>query len=171
MRKPLIVPETKPLMQMLEEFRLRHLHMALVVDEFGTVTGLLTVEDVLEQIVGEIEDEFDAKLPKPHAEANQVDLDGATSILDLASIYGIELPANAGFETIAGYMLFKLGHIPKTGEAVEFAERRFIVTAMDRNRIALVRIEKVAAPEPAQNKPGGNPAGGSQEGVPQLAGH
>ncbi len=64
MRKPLIVPETKPLMQMLEEFRQQHSHMAMVVDEFGTVTGLLTVEDVLEQIVGEIEDEFDEKLPK-----------------------------------------------------------------------------------------------------------
>ena len=65
----MIVPETKPLMQMLEEFRQRHLHMALVVDEFGTVTGLLTVEDVLEQIVGEIEDEFDERLAKPPAEA------------------------------------------------------------------------------------------------------
>ena len=80
MRKPLIVPETKPLIQMLEEFRLRHAHMALVVDEFGTVTGLLTVEDVLEQIVGEIEDEFDERLPKPRAEADQLELDGATSI-------------------------------------------------------------------------------------------
>src|SRR6202008_1215009 len=78
MRKPLIVPEPKPLMQMLEEFRQRHLHMGLVVDEFGTVTGLLTVEDVLEQIVGEIEDEFDEKLPPPHAEATSAELDGAT---------------------------------------------------------------------------------------------
>src|SRR6202167_6049901 len=143
MRKPLIVPETKPLMQMLEEFRQRHSHMALVVDEFGTVTGLLTVEDVLEQIVGEIEDEFDEKLPKPQAEADRVDLDGATSILDLASLYGIELPANAGFETIAGYMLFKLGHIPQTGESVEFEGRRFTVASMERNRIATVRIEKL----------------------------
>jgi putative hemolysin len=151
MRKPLIVPETKPLMQMLEEFRLKHSHMALVVDEFGTVTGLLTVEDVLEQIVGEIEDEFDEKLPQPHAEADVADLDGATSILDLASIYGIELPANAGFETIAGYMLFKLGHIPKAGESVEFEGRRFTVTAMDRNRIATVRTEKPAAPATSEN--------------------
>jgi CBS domain containing-hemolysin-like protein len=142
MRKPLIVPETKPLMQMLEEFRQKHSHMAMVVDEFGTVTGLLTVEDVLEQIVGEIEDEFDEKLPKP-AQAGPVSLDGATSILDLASNYSIELPANAGFETVAGYMLFKLGHIPKLGESVDFEGRRFTVAGMERNRIATVRIEKL----------------------------
>lgn len=143
MRKPLIVPETKPLTQMLEQFRQRHSHMAVVVDEFGTVTGLLTVEDVLEQIVGEIEDEFDEKLPQPQTEADRVTLDGATTILDLASIYGIELPANAGFETIAGYMLLRLGHIPKAGEFVDFERRRFTVTAMDRNRIAQVRIERL----------------------------
>jgi CBS domain containing-hemolysin-like protein len=143
MRKPLIVPETKPLMQMLEEFRSRRLHIALVVDEFGTVTGLLTVEDVLEQIVGEIEDEFDEKFPAPPAEADLYNVDGATSILDLASVYGIELPANAGFETIAGYILFRLGHIPRTGESVDFDGRRFTVSGMDRNRIAMVRIEKL----------------------------
>jgi CBS domain containing-hemolysin-like protein len=148
MRKPLIVPETKPLMQMLEEFRHKHAHMALVVDEFGTVTGLLTVEDVLEQIVGEIEDEFDEKLPQPRAEADRVEIDGATSILDLASIYGVELPANAGFETMAGYMLFRLGHIPSAGESVEFEGRRFIVATMERNRIATVRVEKIPAREP-----------------------
>ncbi|MDP9053465.1 MAG: hemolysin family protein [Acidobacteriota bacterium] len=150
MRKPLIVPETKPVMQMLEEFRHRHAHMALVVDEFGTVTGLLTVEDVLEQIVGEIEDEFDEKLSPPRAEADQVELDGATTIRDLDSIYGIELPANGGFETIAGYMLFKLRHIPMAGEAVEFDGRRFIVQSMDRNRIAAVRIEKITEAEAAR---------------------
>lgn len=150
MRKPLIVPETKPLMQMLEEFRRRHSHMAIVVDEFGTVTGLLTVEDVLEQIVGEIEDEFDENLPQPRAEADRVVLDGATSILDLASIYGVELPANAGFETIAGYMLFKLGHIPHAGESVDFEHRRFTVAVMDRNRIARIRVEKIV---PAMETP------------------
>jgi len=166
------VPETKPLMQMLEEFRQRHLHMALVVDEFGTVTGLLTVEDVLEQIVGEIEDEFDEKLPSPVADADQQGLDGATSILDLASIYGIELPANAGFETIAGYMLFKLGHIPQPGELVEFAGRRFTVVTMERNRIATVRIEKIArAEKPGAQTPGGQEPGGQEQGEPQVAGH
>jgi CBS domain containing-hemolysin-like protein len=143
MRKPLIVPETKPLLQMLEEFRVRHAHMALIVDEFGTVTGLLTVEDALEQIVGEIEDEYDDKLEKPEPESDEHEIDGATSILDLASLYGIELPVNAGFETIAGYMLFKLGHIPAAGESVDFEDRRFTVTSMERNRIAKVHISRV----------------------------
>jgi CBS domain containing-hemolysin-like protein len=169
MRKPLIVPETKPLMQMLEEFRQRHLHMALVVDEFGTVTGLLTVEDVLEQIVGEIEDEFDEKLPEPLAEADRNGLDGATSILDLASIYGIELPANAGFETIAGYMLFKLGHIPQAGESVEFAGRRFTVATMERNRIATVRIEKTAGATKETAGATKETAGATKERDPQVA--
>jgi len=150
MRKPLIVPETKALLQMLEEFRQRNSHMALIVDEFGTVTGLLTVEDVLEQIVGEIEDEFDDELEAPKHEAQQVEIDGATSLLDLESIYGIELPVNAGFETLAGYMLFKLGHIPQAGESVDFKDRRFTVSAMDRNRIALVKVDRTAVQKEAE---------------------
>jgi CBS domain containing-hemolysin-like protein len=167
MRKPLIVPETKPLMQMLDDFRGRHSHMALVVDEFGTVTGLVTVEDVLEQIVGEIEDEFDDKLPPvAHADAGPVELDGATSILDFASMYGVELPVNAGFETIAGYMLFELGHIPRAGESVQFEGRRFIVTAMERNRIARVRVESNPV---LVEKPVETPV--ETKGESQLAGH
>jgi putative hemolysin len=149
MRKPLIVPETKPLLQMLEEFRLRRTHMALVVDEFGTVAGLLTVEDVLEQIVGEIEDEFDEsedRAPSSASEVRDVELDGATGIRDLASLYDIDLPANVGFETVAGYMLYKLGHIPKPGEFVIFGGRRFTIAAMERNRISRVRVESIASP-------------------------
>ncbi|MES1256947.1 MAG: hemolysin family protein [Acidobacteriota bacterium] len=157
MRRPLIVPETKPLPQMLEEFRQGHTHMALIVDEFGTVTGLVTVEDVLEQIVGAIEDEFDDKLTPPVAQADEAEVDGATSIREFASLYGIELPANAGFETVAGYMLYKLGHIPQAGEAIGFEDRRLTVLTMDRNRIATVLVEKIPAAEAASN-------GAAQEG-------
>ena len=143
MRKPLIVPETKALLQMLEEFRERNSHMALIVDEFGTVTGLLTAEDVLEQIVGEIEDEFDEALALPRTEDREFEIDGATNILDLGSQHGIELPVNAGFQTVAGYMLYRLGHIPQPGEFVEFEDRRFTVSSMERNRIAKVNVEKI----------------------------
>jgi CBS domain containing-hemolysin-like protein len=144
MRKPPIVPETKPLTQMLEDFRQRHAHLALVVDEFGTVTGLVTVEDVLEQIVGEIEDEFDEKPTLPHAEATSLDLDGSLSIRDFASLYGIELPVDADFETIAGYILSRLGDIPQAGEFVDFEGRRYTVTRMERNRIARVHVEMLS---------------------------
>ena len=166
-RKPLIIPETKPLLQMLEEFRLNHLHMGLVVDEFGTVTGLLTVEDVLEQIVGEILDESDERLVTPRPEANEMEVDGSISIRDFDSLYGVELPADGGFETLAGYMLFRLGHIPVAGEAVEFEGRCFAVTAMERNRIARVHVTRLGDPAEAVS---GNGAGGEMKGEQPGAG-
>ncbi len=150
MRKPVFVPETKPLLQMLTEFRQRRSHMALVVDEFGTVTGLLTVEDVLEQIVGEIEDEYDEAPPVFPPEADRMEIDGATNVRDFATLYGLELPAEGGFETIAGYMLYQLGHIPREGESVRFDGRRFTVAAMDRHRISKVLVERIPEPSPAE---------------------
>lgn len=149
MRKPLIVPETKLLSDILREFQCGKSHMAIVVDEFGTVTGLLTLEDVLEQIVGEIEDEFDDAPQSPAEEAGDVVLDGATKIRDLESQHGFTVPAEAGFETLAGYLLFRLGHIPREGEIVDMDDRRFIVEKMERNRIARVRSEKLQAAEKA----------------------
>jgi len=143
MRKHLVVPETKPVSQMLAEFQQGRSHMAMVVDEFGTIVGLVTVEDVLEQVVGEIGDEFDVKPERPAAETDELELEGATKIRDIEGQYGVELPSNGGFETLAGFMLMKLGNIPKLGEAVEHDGRRFTVLEMDRNRIAKVRIEKV----------------------------
>lgn len=149
LRPLLIVPETKPLSQLLEEFRAGRSHMAMVVDEFGTITGLLTVEDVLEQLVGRIEDEHDEKSQPRAAEADEIELDGATRIRDLESEYGIALPSEGDFETLAGFLLAQLGEIPQTGRTVDYDARRYTVMGMDRNRIARVRIEKIApAPSP-----------------------
>jgi len=145
LRPHLVVPETKPLSQMLEEFRRGHSHMAMVVDEFGTIVGLLTVEDVLEQLVGRIEDEHDEKIAA-HPPADDLDLDGATRIRDLESEYGIPIPTDAGFETLAGFLLFRLGEIPHLGRSVEYGGRRYTVLEMDRNRIARVRIELLRKP-------------------------
>ena len=143
MRKHMVVPETKPLVQMLEEFKQGKSHMAMVVDEFGTIVGLVTVEDVLEQIVGEIEDEYDVKESRPPLEAPQeLELDGVTKIRDLELLHGIEIPSNAGFETLAGFLLMRLGYIPKPGESVVEGGRKYTVLEMDRNRIAKVRIER-----------------------------
>jgi CBS domain containing-hemolysin-like protein len=148
-RKPLVIPETKPLDQLIDEFRAAHTHMALVVDEFGTIVGLLTFEDVLEQVFGEIEDEHDVKRQAPVLEAPLVELEGAISIRDLETQYGIELPGDAGFETLAGFVLYQLGYIPRAGDTVEHAGRKFTIVQMDRNRIATVRIEKIEAPAEA----------------------
>ena len=146
MRPVLFVPETKPASQMFDEFRTGRSHLAIVVDEFGTIIGMLTVEDVLEQIVGRIEDEHDEKVERRGAETDDVELDGTARIRDLDTEYGIEIPPDAGFETLAGFLLFRLGDIPQAGASVEYQGRRFTVLEMDRNRIARVRIEKVGQP-------------------------
>jgi putative hemolysin len=151
LRPHMVVPETKPLTQMLEEFRRGHSHMAMVVDEFGTIAGMVTVEDVLEQVVGKIEDEHDEKR-RQTSEADEIELDGATRIRDLESEYGIEISSDAGFETLAGFLLYRLGEIPHTGEAVDYRGRRYTVVEMERNRIARVRVEKLQA-IPEQGRP------------------
>ena len=151
LRPHYVVPETKPLAQMLEEFKQGRSHIAMVVDEFGTIVGMVTVEDVLEQIVGRIEDEHDEKTVRPVAEQAEVDLDGATRIRDLETEFGIEIPADAGFETLAGFLLYRLGEIPRIGQSVEQGGRRYTVLSMDRNRIAQVRVERL--PERSGGEP------------------
>jgi putative hemolysin len=143
LRKALVVPETKPLNELIDEFRESHTHMAMVVDEFGTIAGLVTLEDVLEQIFGEIGDEYDPQARPLEKEAPEVEVDGTTLIRDLDNLYSVELPAEAGFETLAGFLLYQLGYIPRGGETIEYAGRRFTILEMERNRIARVRIEKV----------------------------
>jgi len=114
-----------------------------VVDEFGTIVGMVTLEDVLEQVFGPIGDEHDEFREAPSAEARVMDLEASTSIRNLKTEYGIELPGDAGFETLAGFVLFQLGEIPKAGDVVEHDNRRFTILEMDRNRIARIRIEKL----------------------------
>lgn len=144
--KPLVVPETKPVDQLIDEFRTSHTHMALVVDEFGTISGLVTLEDALEQVFGEIGDEHDVKRPT-EVELQTIEVEGSITIRDLESRYKIFLPGDAGFETLAGFMLTQFGYIPKVSESVLHAGRRFTVIEMDRNRIARVEIEKLDSPD------------------------
>ena len=95
---------------------------------------------MLEQVFGEIADEHDVRRALPQANAPLIELDGSTNIRDLASNYGIELPGDAGFETLAGFLLHQLGYIPSAGEAVRYEGRTFVVEEMERNRIARVKI-------------------------------
>lgn len=151
LRPVLVIPETKPLTQLVDEFRTRQTHLAMVVDEFGTITGLVTMEDVLEQIFGEIGDEYDVRRTPPAAGAPVFEVDGNTSILDLASQYGIKLPGDAGFETLAGFLLLRLGDLPSPGDVVTYGNHTFTVLSMDHNRIGRVKI--VTRPSERPEKP------------------
>ncbi len=142
-RKPLVVPETKSLTNLTDEFRKNHTRMALVVDEFGTITGLITLEDVLEQIFGDIGDEHDVIRPVPSLQEKVLQMEGSTTIRELETRYNIALPADAGFETLAGFLLYQIGRIPRVGDSAVYGNRRLTVTQMDRNRIATVLVEKL----------------------------
>jgi len=144
MREVLVVPETKILTDLLEEFKERKRHIAIVVDEFGSTAGLITAEDILEQLVGEIEDEFDVARPLQPALEGQIalTLDGATSIRDLESQYDLLLPSD-GFETLAGFILTRLQKIPQRGATFEYEGCRFTVEEMEGLRIAKVKIERL----------------------------
>lgn len=146
LRKLPIVPESKPVIQLFDEFRKNHCHMAQVVDEFGTFAGVVTLEDMVEQVFGEIEDEHDARRPAVQPSGAVLHLDGSIPIRDLEQHYGIVVPADAGYETLAGFLLFKLGRIPASGDSVEQGRRRYTVEEMARNRIARVRVETLGEP-------------------------
>jgi putative hemolysin len=112
------------------------------VDEFGNISGILSLEDIFEQVFGEIEDEFDQTVRRASVTPDTFDLEGATTIRDLAMQYGIELPSGDEFETVAGFLLFRLGHIPAPGDSVEHGGRRYTVAEMDFNRIARVKVSR-----------------------------
>src|SRR6266404_2961100 len=145
MHDALVVPETKPLSELLDEFKQRKRHMAIVVDEFGSTAGLITVEDILEQLVGEIEDEFDVTPLEPEqlGQDKVMVLEGTVGIRDLESQYDLLLPRDAGFETLAGFMLSRLQKIPAIGDACYYGGRRFSVEEMDGHRISRVKVEDV----------------------------
>ena len=146
LREVLIVPETKPASELLLELRTRHVGMAMVVDEFGSILGLVTLEDILEQMVGEIHDEFDV-VERPLTLADgAVVFDAALNVRDLDAQYNITLPEDPAYATVGGFVLDRLGFIPKGGESFDFDNFRFTVVEMDGKRVARVKIERLRQP-------------------------
>jgi len=148
MREVLVVPETKPLPDLLAEFKQRKRHLAVVVDEFGSTAGVITVEDILQQLVGEIEDEYDEAEPVFAPGDASMILDGATNIRDLESEYQIHLPRDEGFETLAGFVLSVLQRIPAPGDNFEYEGRRYTVVDLDNLRVGAVKVETLQ-PQPS----------------------
>jgi CBS domain containing-hemolysin-like protein len=146
MHEVIIVPETKLVSDLLTEFQTRRRHLAIVVDEFGSITGLVTVEDALEQIVGEMEDEFDVRDSSMQTLSSGTRvLHGNVTLLDLETQMGWHLPHDGGVETLAGFLLVHMQKIPKVGDSFVQDGRKFTVAAMENRRITRVRVEQEPA--------------------------
>ncbi|HXZ60430.1 MAG TPA: transporter associated domain-containing protein [Steroidobacteraceae bacterium] len=142
MRPALFVPESKRLDVLLREFRRNRNHMAIVVDEYGGVSGLVTIEDVIEQIVGEIDDEFDVEDDqniRRDAE-RQFTVRGVTRIAEFNEFFGARLSEQEGFDTVAGLVMKQLGHLPRRGESATIDGFEFRVLRADRRRIETLRV-------------------------------
>ena len=142
MRPALFVPESKRLNVLLREFRRNRNHMAIVVDEYGGVSGLVTIEDVIEQIVGEIDDEFDVEDDQNiRREAErQFTVRGVTRITEFNEYFGAQLSEEQGFDTVAGLVMKQLGHLPRRGESAAIDGFVFRVLRADRRRIEALRV-------------------------------
>jgi len=138
------VPETKKVGELLKELQKRRTHMAIVIDEHGSVTGLVTLEDLLEEIVGEIQDEYDwEERPVEKLKDGSLVVDGTVSATELREGHEVPIPESAEFETVAGFMLDVLGSMPKGGEVVTVGDYRLTVVDVEKNRISKVKIERI----------------------------
>jgi putative hemolysin len=145
LRDVLIVPESKPVSELLLEFRSRRTGLAMVVDEFGSILGLATLEDILEQMVGEIHDEFDVVERPLNLPDGGMIFDAAIKIRELEARYNIVVPEDPSYETIGGFVLNRLGFIPRGGESFEADGFRFTVMEMDHRRVSRVKMKPLRA--------------------------
>ena len=152
LRSAVFVPESKRLNVLLKEFRRSRNHMAIVVDEYGAAAGLITIEDVLEQIVGEIEDEYDfdegAYILKRGTD--RYTAKAHTTIEDFNEFFGTDFEGG-DYDTIGGMVISRLGHLPKRGESVEIDGFRFTVVRADSRKIRLLNIEKLPVEAAAES--------------------
>jgi magnesium and cobalt transporter len=157
MRPAVFVPESKRLNVLLKEFRRSRNHMAIVVDEYGGVAGLCTIEDVIEQIVGDIDDEFDVEDDqniRRDAE-RQFTVRGVTRIEEFNEYFGAHLSEEEGVDTIAGLIMKQLGRLPRRGESASIAGFEFRVLRADRRRIDALRVLAPRDVQPPEERPPG----------------
>ncbi|MFK5957220.1 MAG: hemolysin family protein [Planctomycetota bacterium] len=150
MREPYFVPETKSVPNLLEEMRQRRIHLAVVVDEYGGTAGVVTIEDLIEEIVGEIKDEHDDKEESAElvrVDENKVEADGRVAIYDLNEFFGSDLPEDEDYDTIAGLLFDRFGHIPVVGESLKLDGLFIEVLQADDRRIHRVRLTRIQPDE------------------------
>jgi len=148
-RPAVFIPESKRLDILLKEFRLNRNHMAIVVDEYGGVAGLVTIEDVLEQIVGDIEDEYDISDQEPDIKQinqNEYTIKALTPIEQFNEYFNTTI-SDADFDTIGGYVMQQFGHMPKRGESVMIGSFQITVVLASKRRLQLLRLTKILKEE------------------------
>jgi len=150
-REPVIIPESKRLNVLLNEFRVNKNHMAIVVDEYGGVAGLITIEDVLEEIVGDIDDEHDAETVEDIQALGEGRylVQALTTIDDFNEAFGSEF-SDEEFDTIGGLVVSEFGYVPEVDEVVDLGGWRFEVTAADDRRLHAMRVGPAELPEPSE---------------------
>ena len=141
-RQPFFVPETKPIDDLMEEFKLRKTSIAIVVDEWGGTEGLVTLEDVVEEVMGEIRDPYDQEESNVLKQSDgSFIVEGSITIYDLEEDTDIEFPDDRDYDTLGGFILDILTDIPQTGEQVEFNDMVFTVQTVENNRIGKIKIQ------------------------------
>jgi CBS domain containing-hemolysin-like protein len=145
MRKPFFVPETKRLDDLLREFKTRQLHVAVVLDEYGGTAGMVTIEDVLEEIVGEIADEYDRAEPKMMHRIDETtsEVDGRMPIAELNEAMALHVPEELDYTTAAGLVFHELGYIPTAGETLSAHGAEFTVLTADARKITRLRVRRL----------------------------
>lgn len=142
-RTPFFVPETMNISLLLKEMQRRRIHMAIVVDEYGGVSGLVTIEDLIEEIVGEIRDEHDTESPVIPMKDGTLLIEPSISLRDLKEDYQILLPESPEYETLGGFLMAALQKIPNVGDVLEVERKRFHIVEMVGQRISKVKMEKL----------------------------
>ena len=145
-KPPLYIPETMKVSILLREMQKKRVHLAVVIDEYGAVSGLVSLEDLLEEIVGEIRDEYDTESPVIELADGSLIIDASLSTSDLQEDYGIEIPESPDYETLGGFIVTHLQRIPKAGDSIDLDDKILRVVEMVGQRIAKVKLEKNKAP-------------------------
>ena len=146
MRDAYFVPETKPLRVLLHEFQNQKQHIAVVLDEYGGTAGIVTIEDILEELVGEITDEYEKTPPKPVRKIDQrtIEADARTYIDDLNDDFELNLPEDEDYDTVGGFVFSHLGYIPKTGATFDYKNLKFTIRSAEARRIKRIRIQRAS---------------------------
>ena len=151
MREAYFVPETKPLKALLHEFQNQKLHISVVLDEYGGTAGIVTIEDILEELVGEITDEYEQTPPDEMKRIGdaEVEIDARMYIDDLNEEFEVALPEEEDYDTVGGFVFSHLGYIPKTGEKFDYENLKFTIAAAEPRKIKRIRIEKPQPQKPS----------------------